>query len=158
MDDKPYTKFKTRKIRRLISNRYTTLELNETERLFRICAGMGPQGAVFAGNLFEGLAIRYTSGESPPSPDTFGLFTEMKKAPTANQKFPIRFNYIRPGHKWAIIVKEDQRVVFKGSPLEQRQYAFRDQKTTSSTVLHCRWHFLVCPGARRVQQQDRYHL
>ena len=65
-------------------DQYTTLKLKEAERLLGICAGMGPQGAVFAGNLFEGLVIRYSSGEDPGQ-GTFRLFAEMKKVDKSSE-------------------------------------------------------------------------
>lgn len=39
---------------------------------------MGPNGVVFAGNLFEGLAMRYTFGETA-HPGLFGPVAQMTR-------------------------------------------------------------------------------
>ena len=119
--DRHYLKLKTHDIKQETVDKYASLELKEAERLFRICAGIGPQGAAFAGNLFEGLAIRYTSGEDPGQ-GTFRLFAEMKKVDTSSKKFPIRYIYNGPGHKWTVNVDGDRHVVLKGTPLQHLEY------------------------------------
>jgi len=114
--DKHYIQLKSQDIKKKIMDRYTTLELKEAERLFRVCAGMGPKGAVFAGNLFESLAIRYTSGENSDL-GTFRLFAQMTQVASSREKFPIRYIYKRLGHKWTVVIDGDRGVVLKGSPL-----------------------------------------
>jgi hypothetical protein len=120
--DEYYVCLKTRDIHEQVMDKFNALDITEAKQLFRACACMGPKGAVFAGNLFEGLAIRYTSVETN-DPSVFGLFAQMHAAQSTHQKFPIRYIYQKPGHEWTIIV-DSGRVILKGSPIQSAQLFF----------------------------------
>jgi len=67
----------------------------DREKWYSLCKGMGPMGAGLAGFLFEGFAIRHTSGNySTTNKHTpFHRFARMAKVEGKGASKPIRFVY-----------------------------------------------------------------
>ena len=59
-NDSSFVTLKTMRIRQYVMDIFFSLDLREAKKLFGACLGISPRGAVFAGHVFEGLAVWYT--------------------------------------------------------------------------------------------------
>jgi hypothetical protein len=97
--DNYHVHLKTLNIQHAITNAFTCFELNEVNRLFR------PTGAVFARNLFEGLAIRFTSGQPPNRLCPLARMTQVTSARGKFHSIHLQKNLCTNGTSCRIVFK-----------------------------------------------------
>ena len=95
-DDEAFVTLKTDWILDHVIDSYSKLELDRAKQLLNSSRGIGFSGAAFAGNLFEVLAIRYTSspGEALDQ-NVFRMFAPMTRTKTRRGEFPVCYSYER---------------------------------------------------------------